>query len=72
MGTLRSDTQLTGRLLSCREAAKLLDISDDTIRRLIHSGELDGVRIGKRCLRVRGESLQSMLDTTEEVKGGVA
>jgi excisionase family DNA binding protein len=74
MGTSRSisDTPLAGRLLSCREAARLLDTSDDTIRRLIHAGKLDGLRIGKRCLRVRGESLAVLLNTAETVKGGAA
>jgi excisionase family DNA binding protein len=74
MGTSRStsDMPLAGRLLSCREAARLLDTSDDTVRRLIHAGKLDGIRIGKRCLRVRGESLAVMLTAAEPVKGGVA
>lgn len=74
MGTSRSicDTPLAGRLYSCREAAKVLDTSDDTVRRLIHTGRLDGFRIGKRCLRVRGESLLAMLTSTADVKGGAA
>lgn len=74
MGTLRSicNMPLAGRLLSCREAARLLDTSDDTVRRLIHLGKLDGLRIGKRCLRVRGESLLAMLASTNDVKGGAA
>ncbi len=72
MGTSRSDQPLAGRLVSCREAARLLDTSDDTVRRLIHNGKLDGIRIGKRCLRVRGESLALMLNAAETVKGGEA
>ena len=54
----RTDSPMAGRLYSCREAAKLLDVSDDTVRRLIHSGQLQGVRIGKRILRVLGPSLE--------------
>jgi excisionase family DNA binding protein len=54
----RSDSPMAGRLFSCREAAKHLDVSDDTIRRMIHCGELQAVRIGKRILRVLGHSLE--------------
>jgi excisionase family DNA binding protein len=57
---------MTGRLYSCREAAKVLDVSDDTIRRLIHSGKLEAIRIGRRCLRVLGDSIETYIDTHSE------
>lgn len=57
---------MTGRLYSCREAAKLLDLSDDSVRRMIHAGQLDGVRIGKRILRVLGESLDRCIHAGSE------
>ena len=66
MATSRSNPPMSGRLYSCREAAKLLDVSDDTIRRLIHAGKLEAVRIGKRCLRVQGESLERYINTPAE------
>ena len=66
MGTSKSISPMAGRLYSCREAAKVLDVSDDTIRRLIHSGKLEAVRIGKRCLRVLGESLERCINSTTE------
>lgn len=60
MGTLRSNSEISqaGRFLSCQEAARILDLSDDTIRRLIHAGRLDAVRVGKRCLRVTADSVR--------------
>lgn len=67
MRTSRTAPPLSGRLLSCREAAKLLDVSDDTVRRMIRAGELEGVRIGKRILRVFGESLDRCMQTQTEV-----
>lgn len=68
METSRSNLPMSGRLYSCREAAKVLDVSDDTVRRLIHSGKLDAVWIGKRCLRVLGESLERCISTPAESK----
>lgn len=68
MATSRSNSPMSGRLYSCRDAAKLLDVSDDMIRRLIHSGKLEAVRIGKRCLRVLGESLERCISTPAESK----
>jgi excisionase family DNA binding protein len=66
MATSRSTMPMSGRLYSCREAAKVLDVSDDTIRRLIDSGKLEAVRIGKRCLRVLGESLERCINSPTE------
>lgn len=63
MGASRFTSPLTGRLLSCREAAKILDISDDSVRRLIRTGKLDGVRLGERILRVFGESLERFMQS---------
>lgn len=66
MATSRSNPPMSGRLYSCREAAKLLDVSDDTIRRLIHAGKLEAVRIGKRCLRVQGGSLERYVNIPDD------
>ena len=63
MGASRSTSPLAGRLLSCREAANILDISDDSVRRLIHTGKLDGVRLGERILRVFRESLDHYMQS---------
>ena len=58
MEASRSTSPLAGRLFSCREAAAILSVSDDTVRRLIKSGQLQAVRVGKRLLRVLGHSLE--------------
>ncbi len=64
MGTHRSSSESpqSKRFLSCQEAARILGLSDDTIRRLIHAGKLDAVRVGKRCLRVTAESVQRVAE----------
>jgi excisionase family DNA binding protein len=61
MRTPRCDSPMAGRLYSCRETAQFLDISDDTVRRMIHDGHLEAVRIGRRCLRVLGESIENYI-----------
>lgn len=55
------------RFLSCREAARLLGISDDTVRRMIRRHELDAVRVGRRLLRVRTESIERHIDRAAAV-----
>jgi len=47
-------------LYSVRDVAEQLGVHPETIRRLIHEGRLDAVRIG-RVLRVHGASLQGFL-----------
>ena len=43
------------------EAAKLLKVSDDTIRKLIKSGELDAVKVGNQW-RIKKESKLAIWD----------
>lgn len=40
------------RTMTVREASLQLGISDDTLRRMIHSGMVKAHRIGKKCFRV--------------------
>jgi excisionase family DNA binding protein len=47
-------------LYSVRQVAHQLGVHPETIRRLIHDGRLDAVRVG-RVLRVGGASLQGFL-----------
>jgi excisionase family DNA binding protein len=42
------------------EAAKLLKVSDDTIRRLIKTGELDAVKVGNQW-RIKKSSVDNLL-----------
>ncbi|MEQ9145452.1 MAG: helix-turn-helix domain-containing protein [Parvibaculaceae bacterium] len=46
----------TLRLLTVSEAAKQLSLSDRTVRRMIASGDLPAVRLG-RAVRVRQEDV---------------
>jgi excisionase family DNA binding protein len=42
------------------EACKLLKVSDDTIRRLIKSGQLEAVKVGNQW-RIKKESIDKLL-----------
>ena len=50
------------RLVSLPEAAEILAVSVKTVRRYIAAGELDAVRLGRRTIRVRVESIDRMID----------
>ncbi len=50
------------RLVSLTEAAEILAVSVKTVRRYIAAGELDAVRLGRRTIRVRVESIDRMID----------
>jgi excisionase family DNA binding protein len=47
-------------LYSVRDVASRLGVHPETVRRLIHDGRLDAVRVG-RVLRVHSESLHGFL-----------
>ena len=49
------------RLLSIAEAADQLNVSGATVRRLVHSGELRGIRAGKRQLRIDPASFEDYM-----------
>jgi excisionase family DNA binding protein len=49
-----------GSLYSVREVAVQLGVHPETIRRLIHDGRLDAVRVG-RVLRVHKHAVDSFL-----------
>jgi excisionase family DNA binding protein len=53
-------------LYTVRDVAGRLGVHPETVRRLIHDGRLDAVRVG-RVLRVHGNSLQGFL-TQQRVK----
>ncbi len=50
------------RLVSLTEVAEILAVSVKTVRRYIAAGELDAVRLGRRTIRVRVESIDRMID----------
>ncbi|WP_310961745.1 helix-turn-helix domain-containing protein [Nocardioides terrisoli] len=50
------------RLVSLPEAAEILAVSPKTVRRYIAAGELDAVRLGRRTIRIKTESLDRLID----------
>lgn len=50
----------SAQLYSVQDVAVQLGVHAETIRRLIHDGRLDAVRVG-RVLRVEGPALESFL-----------
>jgi len=55
-----SSPEQPDNLVSVRDVADQLGVHPETIRRLIHDGRLDAVRVG-RVLRVHREAVDSFL-----------
>jgi excisionase family DNA binding protein len=55
-----SSTELTKALYSVKEVCKMLNVSDDTVRRMIKSGELEGLKVSFQW-RVKRDSLRKYL-----------
>jgi excisionase family DNA binding protein len=51
----------TGALYSVRDVADRLGVHPETVRRLIHDGRLDAVRVG-RVLRVDGRAVARFVE----------
>ena len=52
----------TRRLVSLTEAAEILAVSTKTVRRYIAAGDIDAVRLGRRTIRVKTDSLDRLID----------
>jgi len=52
----------TRRLVSLPEAAGVLGVSVKTVRRYIAAGDLEAVRLGRRLIRIKAESLDRLID----------
>lgn len=50
------------QLVSLVEAAEILAVSTKTVRRYIAAGDLDAVRLGRRTIRIKAESLDQLID----------
>ena len=50
------------RLVSLPEAAEVLAVSPKTVRRYIAAGDLDAVRLGRRTIRIKTESLDRLIN----------
>lgn len=55
-------TTTTRRLVSLPEAAGVLGVSVKTVRRYIAAGDLEAVRLGRRLIRIKAESLDRLID----------
>lgn len=55
-------TSTTRRLVSIAEAAEILGVSTKTVRRFIASGDLEAVRLARRKIRIKIDSLDRFID----------
>ncbi|HET7388903.1 MAG TPA: helix-turn-helix domain-containing protein [Nocardioidaceae bacterium] len=55
-------TTITRRLVSLNDAADALTVSTRTVRRYIADGQLDAVRLGRKTLRIKVESVERFID----------
>ncbi|MGH3496954.1 MAG: helix-turn-helix domain-containing protein [Nocardioidaceae bacterium] len=53
---------ISRRLVSLADAAKPLAVSTRTVRRYIADGQLDAVRLGRKTLRIKVESIERFID----------
>ncbi len=61
-------TPRNGELLTVPEVAAMLRLSERKVRRLINDGELKGVQLGERTIRVRPSDLDTFLIEREVPK----
>jgi excisionase family DNA binding protein len=47
--------------MTVAEVAVLLRVAKMTVYRMVHDGELESVRIGRRTIRIRGASVRKLL-----------
>lgn len=50
------------QLVTLCEAAEVLAVSVKTVRRYIAAGEIDAVRLGRRTIRVKADSIDRLID----------
>jgi len=53
---------ITRRLVSLADAADALAVSTRTVRRYIADGQLDAVRLGRKTLRIKLDSIERFID----------
>lgn len=59
---MTSTLTVSRRLVSLAEAAEILAVSVKTVRRYIAAGELDAVRLGRRTIRIKAESIERLIE----------
>ncbi|HET6686197.1 MAG TPA: helix-turn-helix domain-containing protein [Jiangellaceae bacterium] len=53
---------ITRRLVSLNDAAKARAVSTRTVRRYIADGQLEAVRLGRKTLRIKVDSIERFID----------
>lgn len=53
---------ITRKLVSIADAAEALAVSPRTVRRYIADGQLDAVRLGRKTLRIKVDSIERLID----------
>jgi excisionase family DNA binding protein len=53
---------ITRRLVSLNDAAEVLAVSTRTVRRYIADGQLEAVRLGRKTLRIKVDSIERFID----------
>ncbi len=53
---------ITRRLVSLNDAADALAVSTRTVRRYIAEGQLEAVRLGRRTIRIKVDSIERFID----------
>lgn len=53
---------ITRRLVSLGDAADALAVSTRTVRRYISDGQLEAVRLGRKTLRIKVDSIERFID----------
>ena len=54
---------VTRRLVSLADAADALAVAPRTVRRYIASGQLEAVRLGRKTLRIKIDSIERFIDS---------
>jgi excisionase family DNA binding protein len=53
---------ITRKLVSLTDAADILAVSTKTVRRYIADGHLEAVRLGRKTLRIKLDSIERFID----------
>lgn len=53
---------ITRRLVSLNDAADALAVSTRTVRRYIAEGHLEAVRLGRKTIRIKVDSIERFID----------
>lgn len=53
---------ITRRLVSLGDAADALAVSTRTVRRYIAEGQLEAVRLGRKTIRIKVDSIERFID----------